>query len=62
DDQGRFIKARTIWYDGLPSPTEEEAIGLREAISWLGDMGESKMSIELDCKLVVDDIVGNSIN
>jgi ribonuclease HI len=39
-----------------------EAAGLKEAIIWLGDMEASRMSIELDCKLVVDDILDCSIN
>jgi len=35
-------------------------VGLRHAISWLGLLGLSKMQIELDCKLVVDNIVRNN--
>jgi len=33
-----------------------EAEGLKEAIKWLDNIGLSKVSIELDCKQVVDDI------
>jgi hypothetical protein len=36
---------------------EAEAIGLKVAIIWLGEMDLSRISIELDCKLVVDDII-----
>jgi hypothetical protein len=51
-----------MWYDGLPSTTKTEAIGYREAIIRPEDMGVSKMSIELYCKLAVDNIVDNSTN
>jgi hypothetical protein len=46
----------------LLSTTEAEALGLRNTIIWLGDMGVLMVLIELYCKLVVVDIVGNSIN
>jgi len=43
-------------------PYETEACGLKEAIIWLGDMGMSNVSIELDYKLVVDGILDKSTN
>jgi hypothetical protein len=52
--RGLFVKAATTWHEGKPLPREAEAIGLRDAISWLGRL--SKVHIELDCKLVVDNI------
>ena len=58
-DRGEFIKAKTVWYKGLPQPKEAEARGLKEAIKWLGTMRFSRVSIELDCKQVVDDISSN---
>ncbi|PNX72103.1 60S ribosomal protein l23, partial [Trifolium pratense] len=54
-----FIAAKTTWFYGLPQPQEAEACGLREAIIWLGDRGLTVVSIELDCKLVVDGISHN---
>ncbi|RHN48105.1 hypothetical protein MtrunA17_Chr7g0260151 [Medicago truncatula] len=51
--QGHFIKALTKWYEGTPPPQEAEALGLRDAIIWLGHLGMSKVHTELDCKLVL---------
>jgi hypothetical protein len=33
NDQGRFVKARTMWFHGNPPPMEAEAWALREAIT-----------------------------
>jgi len=55
-EQGQYIAAKTAWYKGLPQPHEAEAHGLKEAIKWLGTMSQPSMSIELDCKQVVDGI------
>jgi len=60
--QGQFVKALTKWFGCYPSPLEAEALGLREAISWLGELGLSMVQIELDCKLVVEDIMDKSNN
>jgi hypothetical protein len=54
DQRGSFIKAATTWYEGCPSPQEAEAVGLRDAILWVGQLGSSNVQIELECKLVVD--------
>jgi len=62
DSHGNFIKASTKWYDGVPPPSEAEAMGLREAILWLGQLGLSKVQIELDGKLVVDNILNRTNN
>jgi ribonuclease HI len=51
-----FIKAKTAWFLGVPQPHEAETRGLKEAIKWLGSMDLSKVSIELDCKQVVNGI------
>jgi len=51
--QGHFFKALTKWFDYYPTPLEAEALGLREAIVCLGELGLSMVPIELDCKLVV---------
>jgi len=59
---GHFIKALTKWYDGVPPPSEAEALGLRDAILWLGQLELSRVQIELDCKLVVDSIVDRTNN
>lgn len=62
NSRGHFIKALSKWYEGTPPPLEAEALGLRDAILWLGQMGLSKVHIELDCRLMVDSIVDGSIN
>jgi ribonuclease HI len=57
-----------IFYDqrcfgiGMCIRDKAEAMGLKEAIIWLGEIELSKVSIELDCKLVVDDIGDRSVN
>jgi len=62
NSQGHFIRALTKWLNGSHPLVEAEAIGLREAIIWLGELGLSRVLIELDCKLVVDDISDSIIN
>lgn len=62
DYRGHFVKALTAWFDGVPTPMEAEAWGLKEAILWLGGMGTPNVSIELDCKLVTEDILDRSTN
>jgi ribonuclease HI len=62
NDQGRFVKAKTMWFDGNPPPKEAEACALKEGISWLGELEFSKVVIELDCMLVVNAIKNNSNN
>jgi hypothetical protein len=37
-------------------------LGLKEAIFWLGELGLSNVHIELDCKLVTDEIVDRTDN
>jgi ribonuclease HI len=59
EDRGEFIRAKTSWYKGLPQPKEAEARGLKEAIKWLGTLRFPSVSIELDCKQVVDGISSN---
>lgn len=52
-DQGEYIAAKTAWYKGFPQPHEAEAHGLNEATNWLGTMILPLVSIELDCKQVM---------
>jgi len=62
NSHSHFIKAQPKWYEGVPSPSEAEALDLRDAILWFGNLGLSKVHIELDCKLVVDIIVDSFKN
>lgn len=34
--RGHFTKAATTWHEGNPPPKEAEAVGLHDAIYWLG--------------------------
>jgi ribonuclease HI len=61
DDKGDFIRAQTLWSYGNPLSHEAEAWGLKTTIFWLRNLGYSSVVIELDCKLVVDDI-NNKLN
>lgn len=62
NSMGHFLKAATCWHEGSPPPQEVKTIGLRDAISWLGRLGLSKVFTELDCKLVVDSTVDRNTN
>lgn len=56
DDQGRFIRARSKVVQGRVQPREVEAMGLREALSWVKEWRSSKCVFECDSKQVVDAI------
>jgi hypothetical protein len=62
NNRGQFIRAKTMWFEGTPPTMEAGVIGLKEAIMWLGEMDLSRMSIELDCEPVVNDIIDKSDN
>lgn len=49
-------------HEGSPPPQEAETMGLRNAIIWLGHLGLSNVHFELDCKLVVDNIMDRTNN
>ncbi|CAJ2632610.1 unnamed protein product [Trifolium pratense] len=59
DDHGNFIRAQTMWRKGGPLPHEAEAWSLKEALNWIRNLGYTNVSIELDCKLVVDGVASN---
>ncbi|WJX44042.1 hypothetical protein P8452_31070 [Trifolium repens] len=62
NDHGQFVKAKTRLMEGTPPALEAEAMGLREALNWLGEIEVFDVSIELDCKPVVDSIMDTSNN
>jgi len=62
DHRGHIIKPATNWYEGNPLAQEAEAMGLRDVFLWLGQLGLSNVHIELDCKLVVDNICNKNNN
>ncbi|PNX71221.1 hypothetical protein L195_g027094 [Trifolium pratense] len=45
--QGIFMKAKTMIFYGSPPPLEAEAYALKEALIWLGELGLSRVDIEL---------------
>jgi hypothetical protein len=56
-----FIRVQTMWKIGKPYPHEIEVWGLRQELLWLTNLGTTRVSIDLDNKLVVGDIAGNPI-
>lgn len=44
--QGHSVKSLTKRFEYFPTPLEAEALGLREGITWLGELGLSMMQIE----------------
>jgi len=58
-NRGEFIRAKITRYKGLLQPKEAEARGLKEMINWIGTLRFPSVSIELDCKHVVDGISSN---
>ncbi|KAJ1404858.1 SPX domain [Sesbania bispinosa] len=39
DDKGQYIKSKVLYHHGSPPPREAEALGLLDALSWLGELG-----------------------
>jgi len=58
-NEGSSLGVKATWYKGLPQPNEAEARDLKESINWLGNLRFPMVSIELDCKQVVDDSSSN---
>ncbi|KAK6121841.1 hypothetical protein DH2020_044454 [Rehmannia glutinosa] len=56
DDKGEFVVARTITYPGVFAPKEAEAIGVREALSWIKSLCFHQVVVESDAKYVVEGI------
>jgi len=59
DEKGNFLKAFTATTTGVPTPREAEAWALHQAINWTHHLGMQNVIFELDCKLVVDNMVNN---
>jgi ribonuclease HI len=62
DDQGAFVKARTMCFNSTQTPMENEAWTLKEAITWVGRLELSRVAIEHDCLLVVNAIQNRTKN
>lgn len=59
DDHGRFVGARGLKIAGAWKPREAEAIGLREALSWIIACGYMHCVFETNSYLLVDACNGN---
>ncbi|KAK6144752.1 hypothetical protein DH2020_021572 [Rehmannia glutinosa] len=57
NDQGDFVVARTIYFPGIYAVREAEAIGVREALSWIHGLGIRQVVLETDAKYVVDSLI-----
>ncbi|KAL8526283.1 hypothetical protein ACS0TY_015487 [Phlomoides rotata] len=62
DDRGRHFLSRSHVIPSLYEPEEGETIGLHEALSWIKDLGETRLVIEMDAKNVVDAVNGHEYN
>lgn len=58
DHQGSFVAGRTMTLPMVDSVFEAETIGVKEALSWLGDMqvGWDKVQVETDSMLAANAI------
>ncbi|KAK9107449.1 hypothetical protein Syun_023460 [Stephania yunnanensis] len=58
DGLGNFVAALAGSFEGIFEPTVAEAIGVREALSWLKGIGENQVIVETDALQVVHAIKG----
>ncbi|KHN02238.1 hypothetical protein glysoja_002262 [Glycine soja] len=57
DDHGRLIKARTQWNYRVPHLKEAEEWALLQGL-WVQEPGYHSIIIEVDCKSLVDGLMG----
>ncbi|XP_074352643.1 uncharacterized protein LOC141691787 [Apium graveolens] len=63
DDQGNFLRAKSIRIGSLMQPLEAEALSLKEAMSWVKNLAFKKCVFETDGKQLMDackGVQGNS--
>lgn len=56
DEHGNFVRARSQKIEVQLYPREAEAEGLKQAVSWVKDLGFKHCIFEMDAKVVVDAI------
>lgn len=44
---GEFYKGKMMWFHGTPTPQEAEAVGLRQALLWLVELGLTSVYMNL---------------
>ncbi|MCI34411.1 hypothetical protein A2U01_0055630 [Trifolium medium] len=54
DERGDFVAVFSSFRDGIFTPAE--AWGLLQGLECLATLGHSKVIIEMDCKMVVNDV------
>nr|KYP36545.1 hypothetical protein KK1_042329 [Cajanus cajan] len=54
NDHGQFLTAKTGWAHSLPPVHEAEATALLTAIQWIENLSLTHVTIESDCKSVLD--------
>ncbi|KAL8126011.1 hypothetical protein AgCh_013344 [Apium graveolens] len=54
DERGQFIRARNHKLQALYSPREAEALGLKEALLWVKELGYKRCTFETDAKELVE--------
>lgn len=62
DENGSFMEAKTMWFEGVLEPQEVEAMGLWSALNWLKDLGFESIIIEMDCLSVVNAVTKATLN
>ncbi|XP_017251140.1 uncharacterized protein LOC108221791 [Daucus carota subsp. sativus] len=54
DEHGAFVRARNRKIAAVYQPREAEAVGLKEALSWVKDLGYKRCIFETDAKTVAE--------
>ncbi|KAK6157301.1 hypothetical protein DH2020_011549 [Rehmannia glutinosa] len=62
NDMAEFVVCRTTCLQGIPSVKEAEAMGLKEALSWIKELQLNLVSFEVDAKGVADSIRGDDLD
>lgn len=62
DNSGHFIKGRTMTLPQAGDVLEAKALGIREALSWIKNMEEMKVTVESDSLVAVNAINGMNNN
>ncbi|XP_074323404.1 uncharacterized protein LOC141660325 [Apium graveolens] len=58
DHVGNLVEARSRCLEGNPSPELAEALGIKEALSWVANADKRNVTVESDCLQVVQHIRG----
>uniref|UniRef100_A0A2C9W1S3 RNase H type-1 domain-containing protein n=1 Tax=Manihot esculenta TaxID=3983 RepID=A0A2C9W1S3_MANES len=56
DNECRFVGRYSKIFKGISDPTLLEILAIRESLSWLKNRGRSKVIIESDCQVAVDQL------